>query len=437
METIRKIFAIAISIICIFTAVVLFSSSVFAMIGDNGYAVPASSGIVQILTNKDKEPVSLIQVDHEDTVYKKVTGYFVGEEREEIDIAFPLYVNSGVGLRFLDEENWLITPEVDIYQTFDGLYVNEGVSYNSDMSRADEETFIFLTLSGGLYMNVQEAVFENRLGTVLIPTNSILFMKEEGIYWLEYKNGTLGFQEEEAVFDATITIGGKTYDYQDLLKALGLVREAIDQGEMNHPDPDILEDAAEVLQPNEKDDEEADQSGESNQPETQPGESAGTSKPGEAGESSLGKEEGDTNVADHENNKGDHGNNPSGSTGAAGGSGTSGGNSGTTTGGSGVSGGSGSAGDSGNSGSSGSTGNEGSGSITGPGSGTGGGSGSAGGSDDTEGDDPGEDSDDGNDSEGGSGDSGDIENGGSGGDSSEDGDVGSDDNENTGGGDDG
>ncbi len=304
---IKKIFAIAISAICIFTSAVMLSSSVFAMIGDDGYAVPASSGILQTLSKREGDPVALVPVTHDDTVYKKALGYFVGEDRDEIDVTFPLYVNGGVGLRFLREDNWLITPDVDVYQTFDGLYVNEGVSYNSDMSRADEEEFIFLMLSNGLYMNVQEAVLENRLGTVFIPTNSVIMMTKDAICWMQYNNGTLSLHVEEAVFDAMITIGGVTYDYFDLLKALGLVKEAIEQGEMNRPDEEILEEAAGTLKPNEKGDGVPEQSGENNQPETDAPTEDGASEPGQSGDQPKQEAAGDTEDKTHEGDRDNQG----------------------------------------------------------------------------------------------------------------------------------
>ncbi len=288
-KTVKRIFVLAIAFIGLFTAVVVFANRAISTIGDDGFAVPASSGIAQILSGEGEDPIALVPVQHDDTVYKNALGYYVGEDRHPIDITFPLYVNGGVGLRFLDETNWLITPEVDVYQTYEGLYVSEGVSYNIDMTRADEDTFIFLMLQNGLFMNVQSAVFENRLGKTTIPINSILMLKENGLRWFEYKNGTLGLHSEESVFDATLTIGGQIYDYYDLLQALGLVRDAIEQGEQSRPNPDMLETAESVLTPN-----------------------PGGNKEPTTGEDGLNPGESDTNPGEGDGNFGESGTGPSG-----------------------------------------------------------------------------------------------------------------------------
>ena len=111
---------------------------------------------------------------------------------------------------------------MDLFRSYDGLYVSDGISYNADMTQADGGEFILLALSSGLYMNVQQAVLETKLGATTIPINSILSLREDGLRWYEQKNGTIAYQENTSVYEATLTIGRHTYDYADLLDALGL-----------------------------------------------------------------------------------------------------------------------------------------------------------------------------------------------------------------------
>ena len=116
------------------------------------------------------------------------------------------------------------------------------------MTRADDAEFILLALGNGLYMNVQQAVFENRLERAVIPINSILSLREGSIAWFEQNNGTLSYHEVQSVFEAAITIGEHTYNYTDLLDALGLIREVIDHTDSDDkPDPDKLQQAETIL----------------------------------------------------------------------------------------------------------------------------------------------------------------------------------------------
>ena len=142
-NSIKKIFIIVIVLICCVAVAIFASASAFGTIEDEGFAMPASTGIEQSLAGGGGEPVALAEVKYDDVVYKTVTGYFVGEDRSKIDIVYPLYINGGAGIRFLGEENWLITKDVELYETFHGLYVSEGISYNVDMTQADTKNVAY------------------------------------------------------------------------------------------------------------------------------------------------------------------------------------------------------------------------------------------------------------------------------------------------------
>lgn len=279
----KRVFIISIISICLVTGIVLGASSVFGTIAEDGYAVPASSGITQNLSGSGRDPVSLVEVSYEDVVYEKATGFYVGDKGTGIDISYPLYTNGGVGIRFLADDNWLITTEVDLYQTFEGLYVSEGVTYNEDMTRADDDEFILIALANGLYMNAQHATLNTHLGSTVLPANSILNFTEEKLTWYAQKGSALSYHSEEALFEATITIGSHTYRYTDLLDALGLIREAIEQDD-SKPDPEKLDQADQILNP--KDNSSAGNAGSTQQAGGGTGDTAG-------GESSSDVQSGD------------------------------------------------------------------------------------------------------------------------------------------------
>ncbi len=288
----KKLFIAAIILMFGITVAVFGARSVFGTIEEEGYIVPSSAGVSQALAGEGSVPISLVPVTYDDVVYSTLTGYFVGEDREKVDLTYPLFTKGGTGVRFLGEDNWMITTDVDLYQTFDGLYVSEGISYNRDMTQADDEEFILLALSNGLYMNAQQAVFQGPLGSVVIPANSILSMTEENISWYGQSHGCLAYAKEDAVFDATMTFGSHEYEYKNLLDALGLVRTAIDRDKGERPDEELLEEAEEILNGKENDkagsgDRETAEGTSGESGETAPG--TGTGAPGEAGDSPIGE----------------------------------------------------------------------------------------------------------------------------------------------------
>lgn len=232
---------------CCVTVVILGAGSAFCTMEEEGFAVPADAGIAKALAGNGGDPVSLVAVQYDDVIYSSAAGYYVGKDRKKLDITYPLYTNGGTGLRFLNDEHWMITTEADLYQTFEGLYLREGLSYNADKTQADDAEFILLALSNGLYMNAQQAVFSNALGETVIPMGSILSLSESALSWYAQQNGALSYEKEEAVFDAKIRFGTHEYRYIDLLDALGLLRDAIEHADRGEPDPEKLQEAETIL----------------------------------------------------------------------------------------------------------------------------------------------------------------------------------------------
>lgn len=243
----KRLFILGILTMSLLTGAMLFSTTAIALLGEDGLAIAESSGATQSLRSGTGDTLGLVPVNYEDTVYASLTGYYVGKERIAIDKSYPIFINGGAGLRFLDEEVWLFSADVDLLRTFEGMYLNDGTTYHSDMSQADAEEFILLVLSNGLHMNAQKAVLTNRLGSTVIPANSILYFSEEALHWYHLDNQSLLYGEETALFDATLTIGDHTYDYYDLLKAIGVIQEAIDKIRDNKDPEDEINGIIEIL----------------------------------------------------------------------------------------------------------------------------------------------------------------------------------------------
>ena len=150
MKKMKRMFVAAIVLMAVVTAVAFSSVNALALMAEDGFAVPADAGLSRLLSSGDGSAVSLVDVGYEDVVYSSLNSYYVGEDRSSIDRSFPIYINSGTGLRFLDEEIWLVSAEVDLLRSYEGLYLSDGYTYNSDLGQADAEEFVLLTLQNKL-----------------------------------------------------------------------------------------------------------------------------------------------------------------------------------------------------------------------------------------------------------------------------------------------
>ena len=249
MKKVRAFFAIVILAMAVFIVAVLGAAKSFAESMHDGLMMPASSDAARALNAGDEAAaVALVPVSSEDVIYTSFGRFYVGEDRSSVDLQYPMWVSGGAGLRFMDDENWLISSDVEILRTYDGLYLTNGTTYNSDRTQADMEEFIFLRLQNGLYMNAQSGQFITKMQTYDIPANSILLLSETALRWYSLDGRALSFGRAEEVFDATLRVGEHEYDYAALLKALGLIDDAIRDKEDGKDTDETLEEAEELLQ---------------------------------------------------------------------------------------------------------------------------------------------------------------------------------------------
>jgi len=195
-------------------------------VGMDGYMVPSTNTITLNLKAGNHIVEEAYEVNAEDELFVRNGQYLVGEDRVAVDVTFPEYIYNGTGLKFLTDNIYLITDDLYPYQTYDGLYMSEGITFNEDHYLADREEFILVQLTNGLYIIAQDGQFKNSEGTYNIPMNSILYMDNEVIRWYSFKTNGFIISEVEAVNAAKITIGDDEYAYADLLDALGILKKA-------------------------------------------------------------------------------------------------------------------------------------------------------------------------------------------------------------------
>lgn len=229
---IKLFIGIAALLAAVSVAVVLATGS-FSAVNEDGFAMPADAGIDRALTAGSGGTVRLVPVGKEDTISSTLGYFYLSDTRTGVSVDYPIWVHQGAGLRFLTEETWLISQDLELLRTYEGLYLSDGTTYTEDRVQADNDEFILLALSNGLYMNAQPAELHTLLEDVEIPINSVLYMDGNGMRWYAPDGGTMRYREVRGVMDATISIGDNTYDYAALLEALGLVNDAMAAGYPN------------------------------------------------------------------------------------------------------------------------------------------------------------------------------------------------------------
>ena len=205
--------------------------NVFMRLEQNGYAV-ADSEIKKMLMLDPEEVELETSFEHYrfealDYIYQRGNKYYMGEKKkQEIDLGFPLYVNGGAGILFTDNSGTLFDVDFETAETYPGLTVSEGISYNPGGSRADATEYIFSELPNGMFVNLDVLTFKDRGEERNVDPNSIIYFTEEYFTYSEQQNGIGNYQVCKTIAaDDIVNIHGQEITYHDLLLKLHVINE--------------------------------------------------------------------------------------------------------------------------------------------------------------------------------------------------------------------
>ena len=244
----KKLLALAIGLTTSLVVVMAFNPRV-SFVHYDGYMMPENH-ISSDLSSGNAEPVILVEVEPEDLIYSSFLNDYIYESNTKIDLDYPLYSNDGRTIQFYNQDFSIVSNEMNILESYDGLFINDGHTYNQDLAMADSDEFILIPLANGLHIIVQDAVFTNKLESVNIPSNSIVKFEEDSVKFYAYQDDALLYTGVEQTFDATLAIGDNVYEYAKFLEALGLISQTIENQNEGLDIEELQEEILQTLNPN-------------------------------------------------------------------------------------------------------------------------------------------------------------------------------------------
>lgn len=201
--------------------------SVYLVVNNDGYVISTSDLTKNLLKdsiNSDEADIKAVHFSISDTIYEKSGKLFLGDDRTPLNDSFPLFINNASTIMTLTDKPSLISDDFNYTQTYNGLYINNGVTFNPDMEKAYREEFILMDLSNGLYMNTKEMLVKGSFFVEQnVPDNSVIrFMENEIRYYTIEKNVFKLYTIKPLSEGSTISVNGKEYPYYDFLERLGL-----------------------------------------------------------------------------------------------------------------------------------------------------------------------------------------------------------------------
>ena len=201
----------------------------------SGYAIEGQA-LAENLKNSDisnvKPYLDLVEVQENDLLYKRLNSYYVGEDdKKEIDINYPIYINEGNALLNIGKDTKLITVNYEEVEGYPEFMMTDGVMYNgADLTRADGNKYIFLKSEDEIYTNVGAIKITTATNTYNIKEFSNIYFTENSITYYEMEedsNVQNWYMKYKRIDDidnnSKIEVKGETISYKTFLERLGLI----------------------------------------------------------------------------------------------------------------------------------------------------------------------------------------------------------------------
>ncbi|HOO79715.1 MAG TPA: hypothetical protein PLZ77_08630 [Lachnospiraceae bacterium] len=205
--------------------------SAFLQMEEDGHAVLTDSVVSMLmrdpLDEKITESVEMHDFESMQWIYSRGSEYYIGEKKkEQIDLNFPFYINDGAALLFTQSLGNLYNSEFEEEDVYNGLVINDGISYNPGGERADAGKFLFYQTSNGLFLNLVGITYYDSLEEREIKPNSIIYFTVDHMTYYEYVDGNLIYQCATRIQeDSRFCVDGEWMDYYDLLLKLHVIYE--------------------------------------------------------------------------------------------------------------------------------------------------------------------------------------------------------------------
>ena len=197
-----------------------------------GYAISGKDITENLLGSSEdstkNKNVELTKIEEQGTIFKKLNDYFVGsKEKTEINLNYPIYINSNSAIYNLAESSTLISKDFEEIAGYPNLSISEGKVYDgNNLERADAKEYIFVKTTDEIYINLYEIKIKTTANEYTIPVNSILAFTENSIRYYTVNNNVLVFNEINDVdSNSSVQMVENSYTYEELLTNLGILQD--------------------------------------------------------------------------------------------------------------------------------------------------------------------------------------------------------------------
>ena len=176
--------------------------------------------------------LNVVKVKGNDSIYKNTFNTYVDNSKKKVvNVDLPLFANDGLAIVNYNENVNLLDSDLDRSVGEKSIVLSYGKKYDSrDYTQVDKESYLFLSYSDDIYINLYDLKIDTVLNSYEIPTNSIIYFTEDRINYFERSNNKFIRKsiedidyESKLMFYSSGQEEKFEYTYEDLLIGIKLI----------------------------------------------------------------------------------------------------------------------------------------------------------------------------------------------------------------------
>lgn len=225
----------ALLLITLLSFLIIYNSYEEAFVIDiDGYMI-GNSNLDQLKIEKEpeeEEKITTVNVKSEEAIMKNSFNHYISNEnRNTVNVNYPLYVNDGLTIVNYNDNINLLDSNFERTTGFSNLVLSYGKIYdNVSYTQLDQENYLFLSYQDGILINLYDIRIDTVLNTYTIPVNSFVYFFENQVNYLSREeHGFVRKVIDDVDLNSKVTffyLGGDEsyeYTYEEVITLTGSV----------------------------------------------------------------------------------------------------------------------------------------------------------------------------------------------------------------------
>ena len=205
----------------------------YIMVENNGFML-SKNELASFLNKEDiaryDNSLKTVEVHENEYIYQMALGRYANEEKEIVDVEYPLFINEGLSIVNYNDKTNLINKNLRRSMGSSKQVFSYGRMYElNNYEPIDDDNYLLLNYPNGVYINLFDLKIKTNANEYTIPVNSFVYFRSDCINYYERNNNNEFIKRQivDVDFDSILSFYYESideqydYKYEDFLIGLG------------------------------------------------------------------------------------------------------------------------------------------------------------------------------------------------------------------------